>query len=276
MSDFILIEKGNKKIRKCLVCGSEKETEGRIEAGKCSLRTCGLEYSIKHEIGKIYGDIKITDIFEEKRGKHKAKTICLICGLESEVRLRNLKNNSYNNQSHENCKKIVFKKHEHEIIKFQTFKERWRTMWRRTTQKTHKSYEYYKDKKPSERWKDFMFFYNDMYNDFKVELQLDRTDNSKGYSKENCKWATPKENMLNRGSTKIAFAVELSTGNITKMGETFSVLDFAKHTQISSTSIYDKLNNKVNSKEINGYAFFNTEEECRDHLLGKYRKVPTK
>lgn len=45
---------------------------------------------------------------------------------------------------------------------------------------------------------------------------------------------------------------------------------------VSSTSVYDKLNNKLISKTIKGYTFYNTKEECRDHLLGKYGKVPTK
>lgn len=33
-------------------------------------------------------------------------------------------------------------------------------------------------------------------------LQLDRTDNSKGYSPDNCKFVTPKDNMRNRRSTR--------------------------------------------------------------------------
>lgn len=35
-------------------------------------------------------------------------------------------------------------------------------------------------------------------NGFKEELSLDRIDNSKGYSPENCKWATKQEQQYNR------------------------------------------------------------------------------
>lgn len=32
----------------------------------------------------------------------------------------------------------------------------------------------------------------------KKETQIDRTNNSLGYSKENCRWVTPSENCTNR------------------------------------------------------------------------------
>jgi hypothetical protein len=35
-------------------------------------------------------------------------------------------------------------------------------------------------------------------NGFKPELFLDRKDNSKGYSPENCRWVTAKESTANR------------------------------------------------------------------------------
>jgi len=44
-----------------------------------------------------------------------------------------------------------------------------------------------------ERWHDFSNFYTDM-GDRPHGLQLDRIDNDRGYSKDNCRWATPKEN----------------------------------------------------------------------------------
>ena len=47
------------------------------------------------------------------------------------------------------------------------------------------------------RWKEFSNFYDDMISSYEDGLQLDRIDNYKGYSKENCRWVTPSQNMRN-------------------------------------------------------------------------------
>jgi hypothetical protein len=38
-------------------------------------------------------------------------------------------------------------------------------------------------------------------NGYRTGLQIDRIDNTKGYSRENCRWVTPKEQQNNRTNT---------------------------------------------------------------------------
>lgn len=54
-----------------------------------------------------------------------------------------------------------------------------------------------------ERWMDFRNFYNDMGDRPSEEHEIDRRDNSKGYSPDNCYWATVPEQSRNRRSNVI-------------------------------------------------------------------------
>lgn len=53
----------------------------------------------------------------------------------------------------------------------------------------------------SDGWKDFAIFYADMGDP--NGMTLERVDNNKGYSKENCVWATRKEQTRNRHNTVV-------------------------------------------------------------------------
>ena len=77
-----------------------------------------------------------------------------------------------------------------------------------------------------EAWKDFMNFYADM-GDAPEGMDLDREDNEKGYTPENCRWVSRTVNMNNR-------RVNL---NLTLNGETRTATQWARITGLSRTTI---------------------------------------
>lgn len=79
----------------------------------------------------------------------------------------------------------------------------WQDMKTRCSNKSHKSYNRYGGRgiHVCARWENsFSSFYKDMGNKPSKIHQLDRIDNDKGYSKENCQWITPTEN-VRKGKT---------------------------------------------------------------------------
>jgi hypothetical protein len=80
--------------------------------------------------------------------------------------------------------------------------KRWLSMRRRCSKKSEDAIHYYeKGIAICKEWDSFDVFRRDMGPTFKKELELDRIDNNKGYSKENCRWVTHRDNILNRNMT---------------------------------------------------------------------------
>jgi len=83
--------------------------------------------------------------------------------------------------------------------------KKWMAMKRRCLNKNDKSYQRYGGRGITicDKWMDFIGFSEDMGDSFSTGLSLDRIDNTKGYSKENCRWIPLNEQSKNRTVVKL-------------------------------------------------------------------------
>lgn len=81
----------------------------------------------------------------------------------------------------------------------------WQNMMYRCYKENSTSYKNYGAKgiDVCEEWHIFENFYKDMFKGYSDKLTLDRIDNNKGYSKENCRWSSYSKQNRNRKNNHI-------------------------------------------------------------------------
>lgn len=109
-------------------------------------------------------------------------------------------------------------------------------------------------------WDDFNNFLADMGPKENPKLELERIDNEKNYCKENCRWATRKEQTRNRGGKR-------ATRLYTFEGKTMCIADWAREIGITPQSMQKRLNKgwpleKAFAKPIPSPDSIQTLERC--------------
>lgn len=76
----------------------------------------------------------------------------------------------------------------------------WNSMLSRCGCKTHRAWKNYGGRGITvcAKWRTFEGFWKDMQGGYEPGLTLDRVDNDQGYSKANCRWATPGQQSANK------------------------------------------------------------------------------
>jgi len=111
----------------------------------------------------------------------------------------------------------------------------WRSMKDRCLNKNHFAYKDYGGRgiKVCIKWLKFENFYKDM-GERPHNKSLDRIDNNKGYSKDNCKWSTQKEQSNNKSNNHL----------ITFKGKTQNITQWSEELGINRETLYGRINRR--------------------------------
>lgn len=109
----------------------------------------------------------------------------------------------------------------------------WKMMRSRCTNPNDPAYHNYGERgiRVCDRWDDYGAFLLDMGRRPTPAHTLERIDNSKGYSPENCRWATRAEQLRNRRNNR----------NVTHNGTTMCVADWSTKTGIPKSTLRYRL-----------------------------------
>lgn len=146
----------------------------------------------------------------------------------------------------------------------QQLRKRWYSMQRRCTNPKDPQWKNYGGRGITvcARWNDFELFYADMRASFRPHLQLERIDNSLGYSPENCTFATPLAQGRNRRDNVL---VAWRNGTMHPLTKT------AEHLQWPYSRVY-RLYYRV--KQNNHESYIPTTRDLQAaHLSGKRTKI---
>ena len=171
------------------------------------------------EIGKIYDDMICEKMFNYNDPKNpyygKSNSYlmrCTICG-RTKIKLRYVVLR-HEGTFHRDCGHFEKQK---DII----FYKRWRSMRDRTTNKNKpEAHRYVNRNINSDVWKNFIDFYDDMYDSWcKVKeyipvkyITVERIENDKSYCKENCKWVHYKDQYKNKSLNNLLCITNIKTG----------------------------------------------------------------
>jgi len=152
--------------------------------------------------GKRFGRLKVIKYVGKNKWRN-SKWLCrCICGVNTIVTGSDLKNGRTKSCGCLQKEMLAFRSTSHGHLKNKKvtgFYNSWRDMIRRCTNPNNSKYKYYGNRGITicAEWMEFLNFEKDMIKDWKPGLTIERINNDKGYYRDNCRWATPKQQARN-------------------------------------------------------------------------------
>lgn len=171
------------------------------------------KYIIK--IGDVYDDYKCIDITVDKKGRNIYVMKCQCCGKVKYMLGATV--GVHKGTKHKSCGKGLG------ITYDKDFYQRWKTMRLRTSTKFWDRKQYYDRGINSDAFASFYDFFKAMYPSWKEHVKkygekdtsLERIDNDKPYSPDNCKWVRFSEQKGNTQRTVYFTVTNTITGEVT-------------------------------------------------------------
>jgi len=197
---------------------------------------------------------EILEVLDEKRvTSTQALTLtlarCCHCGTERTILLQNaLRANRRGSKRCPACVEETF--HRMTDTRFWRI---WKGMKDRATNPDSPDYQRYgaAGRGVDESWLIFENFYRDMHQGYADHLTIERVDNTKGYSKANCRWATNMEQQSNKENNRV----------IHYQGRSMHLAEFCRVAGVSRGAISPRLNQGMTA-----------EEALKDYAASTYKK----
>jgi hypothetical protein len=152
------------------------------------------------KVGQIFGYWAVIGFAGRDKFNATVWNCKCICGVEKEIKVGSLMKGKSKSCGCKRNELFSLSATKHGMAKTPTYKS-WHAMIQRTQGKGgHQSY-VDRGFTVCEQWMKFENFVSDM-GIRPAGKTLDRIDNTKGYSKENCRWATPVEQANNKDTTR--------------------------------------------------------------------------
>lgn len=194
--------------------------------------------------GRKYGRLKVISRAENRSGKPAWNCIC-DCGNKTITPSVRMKNGSTRSCGCLQKEQAAMRVTTHGMSNSSEL-HIWRGIMQRCNNLNHKQYSDYGGRGITvcKRWEKFENFYNDMGNKPKG-LSIDRIDNDKGYSPENCRWANNSQQNFNKRMPKNNTSGMKGVG-ITSSGKYQVVIKVNK--VFHNLGLYDKFEDACNAR----------------------------